>query len=551
LLAVASVGAAFSLLFTGFVFGIDNNVFHLPIVASLYDEPQFQHDTFIQSLRYFSSGIWLILGGTARWIDPYALFLGLAFVSRLLAFVGFLLCATLLGVRGMRPACVFAVLICFASLLQGEAAAGDGGLFLNYFTHSEMANGTTLIAIYYVLRARPAAAVVWVGITFFINIFMAAWLLVPFAALAAVDLAAGRLQPRPLLRELLRAGAVFCLLAAPVLVNLVSNPEFAVPPKFDYTAFTIFHYPYHFMPNFTPFREYVELAVVLVLGSMSLLELRGAADRLRVVFAGMALTYIAGALLLLLVTTQLLLNLSLLRSGVLLYLVAGLTSAAVATTWLGSQQRMVARVFAPALIIALCTVKLLLPAALVCIGLKWVWDVRGRDFALPRLDWAVFVLLALTVWPWAYARNHKEDSREASYSSELARVGDWAREHTAADAVFLLPTEWQRKGFHPPVAPYVVIERNIVEAEGSFVYHSHRRVRGSFKQGAAMLWSPSYYSEWQPEIAATLRLRTLAQKLGYARRQHIDYILASCLEAEGSNPAIVMHTEHVCVFAVQ
>src|SRR6185437_3238014 len=62
-LAVAAVGAALSLLHKGFVFGIENNIFHLPIVASLYDEPQYHDDMFIQSLRHYSSGVWLLLGG--------------------------------------------------------------------------------------------------------------------------------------------------------------------------------------------------------------------------------------------------------------------------------------------------------------------------------------------------------------------------------------------------------------------------------------------------------------------------------------------------------
>lgn len=51
--AMALFGALVSLVVTGYVFPFSNNVFHLPIVARLYDRPEFVGDAFIQSLRYF------------------------------------------------------------------------------------------------------------------------------------------------------------------------------------------------------------------------------------------------------------------------------------------------------------------------------------------------------------------------------------------------------------------------------------------------------------------------------------------------------------------
>lgn len=98
-LVAAIAGSLVSLAITGFLFAISNNLFHLPIVADLYDEPQFAQDSFIQSLRYFSAGPWLLLHGTARYIGPYFLFLILALLSRFLSFAGFLACAQVLGVK--------------------------------------------------------------------------------------------------------------------------------------------------------------------------------------------------------------------------------------------------------------------------------------------------------------------------------------------------------------------------------------------------------------------------------------------------------------------
>jgi hypothetical protein len=549
LLAIAALGAACSLLFTGFVFGVDNNAFHLPIVAALFDEPQFQTDTFIQSLRYFASGVWLALRGSAKLVDPYWLFLVLAYLSRLVAFLGFLLCASLLGVRGIRRAAVFAVIICFTSLLVGEAAAGDGGLFLNYFTHSEVANGTILIALYFAVRARFDLALTFIGVTFFINIFMAVWLFLPFTALAVTYLRTGKLQARQLVTQTVIGAIPFAVCAAPVLINYFSNPDFGRPLSFDYTAFTIFHYPYHFLPNFTPLREYVELLMVAVLGWLSLTELGAAAAPLRILMAGMVVTYMIGVVGPFVSTSPMLLNLSFLRSGVLLYLVAALAAAAVAANWLFGTERFAARLFAPVLIVALCSNKQFLPVAILCIVLAWIWRARAWSLPIPRLDWLAFAVLILAVWPRAFADNRKENSHDAKYAAQLGEIGDWARQHTAANAVFLMPTEWQRKHSGRHAEPYVVVERDIVNAEGAFVYHAHRRLRGSFKEGAAMLWTPSFYREWRPDIDATLRLRNIDEKSAYAERNHIDYILASCMEPGASNYTPVERTTDVCVFA--
>jgi len=548
LLVIAALGAACSLLFTGFVFGVDNNAFHLPIVASLYDEPQFRTDTFIQSLRYFASGIWLTLAGSAKLVDPYWLFLCLAYVSRLIAFLGFLLCASLLGVRGVLRSATFAVIICFAALLQGDAAAGDGGLFLNYFTHSEVANGTILLAIYCAARARLDLALALLGVTFFINVFMAVWLFLPLTALMAAYVASGRLDTRRLLKQGLLGAVAFVLCTIPVLHNYVSNPDFGAPLTFDYTAFTIFHYPYHFLASSNPLREYVQLGYVAALGLVSLVELGAAGAPLRIMFAGMVATYLIGMVAPLVISSPLLLNLSLPRSGVLLYLVAGLAAAAVAVNWLYSPQRMLARLFAPLLIVALCWSRQFVPAAIVCIALKWAWSMRAWELPLPRLDWAAFALLALWVWPRAYAQNQHETSHKAAYAAELGQIGDWARQHTAADVVFLMPTERQPKEGSHHAEPYVITERDIVDAQGAFVYHAHRRLRGSFKEGAAMLWTPSFYQEWREDVDATLRLNGLDEKAAYAKLHGIDYVLASCLEPGAAHYTPVMRTAHVCVF---
>jgi hypothetical protein len=128
---LAMLGAVLSLLVSGYVFGIKNNLFHLPIVGMLYDEPQFRDDAFIQSLRFYAAGPFLILEGADKYIDPKALFLGLALASRFIAFIGFLSCATLLGIKTRRDRAIFVIITAFSKILAGSSYAGDGGLFIN------------------------------------------------------------------------------------------------------------------------------------------------------------------------------------------------------------------------------------------------------------------------------------------------------------------------------------------------------------------------------------------------------------------------------------
>ena len=105
---ICLVASLISLLFTGSVFGLDNHLFHLPIIHRLYDDDQFRNDAFIQSLRYYSSGLWLVLAGSERYAgDGHLMFHLLLYFSRLLSFVGFVCCASLIGVRSVREQIIF------------------------------------------------------------------------------------------------------------------------------------------------------------------------------------------------------------------------------------------------------------------------------------------------------------------------------------------------------------------------------------------------------------------------------------------------------------
>ena len=238
ILALGAVGAAISLALTGYQFGIINNLFHLPIVAALYNEPQFAHDSFVQALRYYSSGIWMLLEGSDRYVSPYWLFFGLDYLSRLLSFAGFLCCGTLLGVKNDTQRMVFVVILCFSSLLHGYSYPGNGGLFINYFTHSEIANGTILLTLYFAAKGRFTEALALNG-AYVLHQRLhgdldraCRWRLI-----AALLLWRGELTARSLViahRCRVRLGGLFAL---PVLWNIVGNPEMGGIRRHRFQAF--------------------------------------------------------------------------------------------------------------------------------------------------------------------------------------------------------------------------------------------------------------------------------------------------------------------------
>ena len=197
----------------------------------------------IQTLPYYASGFWLALVGMAPGDGGFPLLLAMGFASRFLAFVAFLACADAMGIRDLIGRLLFVVLIAFSSMMNGLSAAGEGGLFINYFTHSELANATNLLAIWCAARGRFTEAFACNGVTFFLNAFMAVWNAVPLGLIAILLLMRREIGWRTLLWRSALGLIAFLILAAPVIHAITANPEFGRPIDFDYPTFLTEYYP--------------------------------------------------------------------------------------------------------------------------------------------------------------------------------------------------------------------------------------------------------------------------------------------------------------------
>jgi hypothetical protein len=543
-LVVAVFASALSMLHKGFVFGIENNVFHLPIVAGLYDEPQYHDDAFIQSLRHFSSGVWLLLNNYERHFgQSQSLFFVLAYLSRLLSFVGFLCCASLVGIVDRRDKIVFSLVLCFTSFLEGDSYAGTGGLFLNYFTHSEIANGTILLAIYFAAKGRFTAATIAAGVTFFINAFMACWLVPPLALIAVSLLARRRATIGAICSQTL-VGLVPCLLLAmPVLSNIVGNSEFGKPLDFDFVNYLHQYFAGHVLIDSIPIKEILSLAAVTLLAAVALYWFGAAARELQAAYCGVILLYAIGIAVPFITSAPVVLNLHLLRSSTILHLLAALATAALATNWLRDDK---APTFLPGcLIVVLMSLgdlafSLCIP---IILSAYFTQVSNPSDTSSRRIPgYLVFAIALMIVWPWSILQNIRFNRLFAESVQEWTDVGNWVRTSTPPTAMFLVPSRPRISGMSEAAISDLMLSRTAI-----FEFVSHRRIWVDYKRGAAAMWTPSYYRTWRARLTEVEGLNSLDQRLAYARRNGIGYVIDRCNPALAPSDAI-FRTERLCVF---
>jgi hypothetical protein len=547
-LSVAVFASAISVLRTGFVFGLTNNINYLPIVARLYNEPQYHDDGFIQSLRYFASGLWLMLSGVEKYFDNVPLlFFVLFFFSRLLSFVGFLCCASLLGVTERRDKIIFSLIVCFIAFLDGYSYAGSGGLFINYFSHSEIANGVALLAIYFAARGRYTAAVVAAGIAFFINAFFAVWLVLPLTLIGICHLSQrkatiGRISSRVLI------GLILCSPLVLVVANgFLANPEFGRPSNLDLASFLRQYYPGHVLIDSISPGEIAGLLGVTLIGALALFWPRqAAASELRAAYLGAILVYLIGIVVPFVTRSSLMLNLHLLRSSTIIHLLAALAIAALATNWLRRDKE---AFFLPACLIVL----FLTLDGWAGLGLVTAVLIFALLTIVPRpvpahqraMGYLVLATVVCVAGPLAI-RSGLDFQRTCSEAvAEWTEIGKWARNNTPLTATFLIPRRPEVDG-----RAEVSVADMALDHQGVFEFVSHRRIWVDFKRGGSVVLTPSYYLTWRSRLTDVEGLNSLAERTDYASRNGIGYVIDICQSPEAPK-GVIYRTKRLCVFSVR
>jgi hypothetical protein len=543
-LAIVSFGALLSLVLSGYTGGQENNLYHLPILARLYDAPQFSDDLFIQTLRFYASGFWQMLAGRVHGQDVYALLFVLQVLSRMVLFAGMLAWAGLLGIETGAGQLAFAALIALSSILRGYSLAGDGGLLIDYFTQSELANGTMLLALAWAVRGRVAAACAMNGVTFFINAFIAVWVALPLAVILWIQWRQGQWRPRALLTQAGIGLAAFGVLALPVLHTILIDPYGGSTPAFDYVTFLEEFFPYHFLVWTIPPRDIGLLAVVFCCGMIAAAMLRAPGALLPAILLSAAAIWIVGAILPFATHSRMLLNQHLLRAGTMVHLLAAIAIAALGVRWVQAGTESDRRVWAPLLVLLSCTSQMVLPAIPVMLAVR-LW--RPAVPALCRLCAPPALLLAVAAFTGVRLYHNAAWARTvADRRDDWQALGLWAQAHTPSHAVFLIPTGASRGlpgRFPEPDAQ----QAQLFEGSAVFAYFSQRQSWVSRPAGAAVMWAPAYYWTWQTRMIAVRRLTTLPERLQYAAHHDIAYVVDGCVQHADLATA---RFGRLCVFAV-
>jgi hypothetical protein len=535
LIGSAILGALLSFVYSGFVFGISNNLFHLGIMAEHYTLPQFQDDAFNQSLRHFASGFWLLLRGSADHINPDPLFFMLHFASRWLCFFGFLLAASTLGIATFVQQLLFATLLALTSLMRGFSAAGDGGLFFNSFTHSEIANGLTMIILYFCVRSRLHLAIATNGVVFFVNAFIAFWNTFPLIVFLLANARAILRSPSDILK-LGTAGLIFLIIALPVAAMIASNPDSIQGDGPTYAEFLRFYYPNHFFWQANGLRGNLALVLIVTLGFGALFYLGDAGRKFQIALLSFCILYIIGVVAPAITDSRLVLNLHLLRSSTNIQMISALALIALTTKWVTSQRALDRNLYGPVLAVVLCLPKSALVVALVCVVTRPF--TRGLQFDFRWLR--PMAALGIALYSFVSARAiDAENTKLAAATVEWRQIALWARAHTPPQAKFLLPV----------VNPHKTeVKGDLSKGAGSevFEYYSQRSAWVDFKRGAAAMWAPSYLPEWRQRISEAIALQDLDAKLGYARAHNIQFVVQDCSTTDLTP---LFRTAHLCVFA--
>jgi hypothetical protein len=549
---ICVAAALLSCIFTGYVFGVSNQQYYLPIVERLYDEPQFKNDIFIQSLRYYASGIWLTIGAGPKYQDGgYVLLLVLFYLSRLLSFVGFVCCASLLGITSLRDRMIFCAIVCFTVLLDGNSFAGHGGLFVPLFTHSEVANGTTLLAIFFAIRGRFTVALFWMGATFFINAFMGVWLAPILLLIAITLLREGKIEFRTLLRQAIPGTAIFAIFAAPIIYNILSNPELRTPIDFDFVAFLREFFGSHFLIDSNSTEDILLLLSVTCLGWLSFREIAPSAaqqtsiTQFRAAFVAIVSVYAIGVFVPYLTSNPGILKLHFLRSSAVIQLLTVVGVGVLLTQWLSSTDRNRSGLLGPLLLLSICATKYLLPLAAIVVAFADRWRARQIDFTLRT---AVFAALVLVIIPWQLWHRTKLTSELNRAVADWQSVGAWARSTTAPDAAFLILTS-SAASLQGKSEAEIQRSLELTSAASVFQVASHRRVWVDFYSGGIAMLTPSYYDEWHRRITAVMALRTLPEKLSFARDNGVQYVIDDCSLFRDANAAPAFRSGDLCASA--
>jgi hypothetical protein len=558
------LAAVLSLAVTGFQFGVSNNVFHIPYVLGLERHSTFSGDAYYESLDRFTSWIWPIIRSVASEQTIEEVFFSAHVLSRVAAVAA--ICWLFIS-NGLRTASALAAglaVVAVTPWLTGASFFGRHGLFIHYFTHSEVTWGPLTAALVLMSRGRTVAAAGMSAVAFSINAFVGVWLVAMLAM--AVAFAEGR---RPTSRDVLKSVGLFVLIATPTAVwiaTTMTGSDGRV--EFSYIEYIRLYFPHHFLAEAALAHEIVKFLLMTYSGLLAALLL----DNTRFWFAviGACLLLIGvGVVLPYVLDARPVFNLHLLRVDGIVQFLTLLLIVCAALQALSRDRRAFVTVLAFTCLAGLVTAQrdggpilvalsmtlialaarggrlgrfaddpsaqrrlmfwCLLPAVVVCVLLDVraeridgisavryaillavmavVMRMRDHPMHVRVIEGAVLALCLLMAAARLDARIEYQDEMAEARKPYEALV-DWIRE-SPLDGPLLIPLDdpYHSRKFE------------------TFQLDARRRVWVDWKQGAVVMWDPSFHEQWATRFEEVRALADDAARIAYARDNGIAHVV--------------------------
>ena len=570
-LLLPGVMALLSITLTGFVYWKNNNVFHVPYVLQLFDHPEFKGDAFYATLPHFVSLVWPMVRIFSTEDNIPLVFEVANYLSRAAAFAGLIYL-----IRAGQGVTAAGVLICLIAvvltpLMQSYSIVGGHGMFLEYFTHSETTWGLIFLGTTLLATRRLTAGAAVLGIVFALNAFIGIWMGVAAAIALLVswrDLT---------VRGVLHMGAAFFTAASPVILWIalsVGSPTDGQP--FRYIQYIREYFPDHFLIEAVPMKDLIKFGMLALVGVLAAFHLT--ATRFWVALqVGLLLVFLVGIPLPYLVDSRFIFNLHLLRAAGVEQAIAVVLALVAAVKLIqtdapgGGRYYGVAGVslltFLQPTVVTLASVGLALLAPMLPGGPA---IRRAKNYARIILTVGLGVLVASELWSWAIRPFIDYGTLTPLITALLLIVtvllrGIRPQYRTAAVAAVLggylafsvaprmLDTRHSGQGRQTDGDAMVswIIQSDVHGTvllpiddplADVFQLSARRPIWVDKKQGAAVMWSPSFYTQWSTRMKEVAALHTPTEYYQYAKDHRIPNVLLASTAGECPAPATTLRS---------
>jgi len=560
-LLIPLVATLVSLVMTGFQYGISNNVFHIPYVLRFSELPEFQEDKIYQTLNYFTSIVWPIIRLIANEENIQDIFRGANFISRYLAFAGILFLIRVNGLKTFFSALICITVVSVTPWLIGVSVIGLHGIFISYFTHSEVTWFFIFMSLSLLQLHRTTAAAAFIGLTFAINAFIGIWLL----AVVLFTMLYSRINIDKAI--FIKFAAAFLLFASPVVLWIISSIIEQEPAStFSYIEYIRAYYPGHFLIEETSWHKLAILAFIFICGFLAAQFMQNKRYWVGIQI-GCLLIFFIGVFLPYLFDSRNLFNLHLLRSDGLEQMIAIILTAIAGTKMLLDPSSVRRQLLGVVILLSLVSfpnrmegliiVFLALLAGVisnedkgqksVSVLLEWIKPyANGLVIVAVVGFWVVFfsrggfggtqftkMILALLAFYLILHKSHFQHRERvlvfviAIYCLMIPiRNSYWQYTGKISNAISEKKQSWidfvnMVKSSSLKGVFLVPINNN----GDLFQLQSRKSVWVDWKQGAAVMWAPSFYEQWMQRYIEVSNLKSADDFIAYAKDHRIQYVV--------------------------